>query len=83
MSVNHPVKMNFFRFSSSTSSLLDGVAGVMFSTSPAVLMVFLLHSAPLYILLTPLTFGVLYAFTLILAGKRFTRNGENIARALS
>jgi hypothetical protein len=83
MSVNHPVKLNFFRFSSSTSSLLDGVAGVMFSTSPAVLIVFLLHSSPPYILLTPLTFGVLYAFSLVLAGKRFSRNTEKIARALS
>jgi hypothetical protein len=83
MSVNHPVKMNFFRFSSSTSSLLDGVAGVIFSTSPAVLIVFLLHSSSLYIPLIVVAFGGLYTFSLVLAGDRFSRNGEKIARALA
>lgn len=86
MSVSHPVKMHFFRFSARTASIFDAMAGIAFSSSPGVLIIYLLHS-PRHsiwtIALVPLFYGALYFLSLIRSGKRFSQKRETIARALA
>jgi hypothetical protein len=86
MSLGHPMKMQFFRFSSSSASLFDAMAGVIFSSSPGVLIIYLLHSqyySVLTLALVWLLFGCLYFFSLVRFGDRFDRKRETIARVLS
>jgi hypothetical protein len=86
MSLSHPLKMQFFRFSSSSASVFDALAGVIFSTSPGVLIIYLLHSryySVLTLALVWLLFGCLYFFSLVQFGGRFDRKRETIARVLS
>lgn len=86
MSLSHPLKMQFFRFSSSSASVFDAMAGIIFSTSPGVLIIYLLHSRYYSVpslALAWLLFGCLYFFSLVRFGGRFERRRETIARVLS
>jgi len=85
MSVNHPLKMQFFRFSSSSSAILDAMAGIIFSTSPGIVIIYLLHfqQRALSITLVPLIFGTLYFLSLLRFGNRFEYKLESITRALA
>jgi hypothetical protein len=86
MSLSHAMKLQFFRFSSSSVSIFDAMAGVIFSSSPGVIIIYLLHAQPQAtwaIALVPVLFATLYFLSLLRAGKRFARKLETIARALA
>jgi hypothetical protein len=83
MSVSHPVKMHFYRFSSSSSSIFDAMAGIAFSSSPGIAMIYLLHNSARLAVLVPIAYGIVYAFSLWLAGRRFPRKLDRIERALA
>jgi len=86
MSLSHPMKIQFFRFSSSSASVFDAMAGVVFSISPGILIIYLLHSryySVLNLALIGLLFGSLYFFSLMRFGRRFDRKRETLARVLS
>jgi hypothetical protein len=83
MSVSHPVKMHFYRFSSSTSSLFDAMAGIVFSSSPGILTIYLLNKSPGWLALVPSIFGILYAMSLALAGRRLPGKIERIGKSLA
>lgn len=82
MSISHPVKMHFFRFSSSSSSIFDAMAGIAFASSPGIVIIYLLHNSARSLALVPIVFGIIYALSLLRAGRRLPRKIENIARAL-
>lgn len=85
MSLSHPMKMQFFRFSSSSASIFDALAGVVFATSPGVLIIYLVNSryySPLNLALAGLLFGSFYFFSLMRYGRRFDRKRETIAHVL-
>jgi hypothetical protein len=87
MSVNHPLKMQFFRFANSGAALVDAMGGVFFGSLPGVVMIYLwqrqgadvVGATALILLLT----GALYLLSLRRFGNRFERNKERIATALS
>ena len=85
MSLSHPMKMQFFRFSSSSASIFDALAGVIFATSPGVLIIYLVNSryySALNLALTGLLFGSFYFFSLMRFGRRFAQKRETIAQVL-
>jgi hypothetical protein len=86
MAISHPVKMHFFRFSSSTSSLIDAMAGIMFSSSPAALVLLLLNTTVnsiALISLVPVAFGVMCVLSLLLSERRLAKNWEKLMRAVA
>ena len=87
MSVNHPLKMQFFRFASSGAALADALAGIMFGSLPGILIIYLLHSqgdrAAWKIAVVGLLFAAIYWASLARFGRRFEQQQETIARALS
>lgn len=87
MSVNHPLKMEFFRFANSGAALVDEMGGMIFGSLPGILMIYLLHrqgagaagGTVLILLLTcALYFGSVTRF-----GGRLEQKRERIAAALS
>lgn len=86
MSVSQPVKLQFFRFSSSGAALADSIGGLMFGSLPGILIIYLLRGrgagvaggTALILLLT----GALYFFSVTRFGGRLERNRERIAEAL-
>ena len=44
MSVNHPLKMQFYRFANSGAALVDAMGGIFFGSLPGIVMIYLLHS---------------------------------------
>lgn len=87
MSVSHPVKLQFFRFSSSGAALADSIGGLIFGSLPGILMIYLLRGegagmvgGAAFILLLTCT---LYFFSITLFGGRLEQNRERIADALS
>jgi hypothetical protein len=83
MSLSHPVKMHFFRFSSSSASIFDAIAGIVFASSPGIAIIYLLHNSIWSVALVPLIFGIMYVSSLFLASRRFPRKLETIERALA
>lgn len=87
MSVNHPLKMQFFRFANSGAALVDAMGGIIFGSLPGILMIYLLHrpaggvagGIALILLLT----GALYFVSVLRFGGRFEQKRERIAEALS
>ena len=87
MSVNHPLKMHFFRFASSGAALADALAGVVFGSLPGILIIYLLQTredrAAWATALVGLLFGALYWASVARFGRRFAQQLESIERALS
>ena len=86
MSISHPVKLQFFRFSSSSSALFDAMAGIFFSSAPGVLIFYLLHSHPASlwtIASVPACFGALYFLSFTVFGRRFEQKLETLVRTLA
>lgn len=87
MSVNHPLKMQFFRFANSSAALVDAMGGIFFGSLPGILMVYLLHwpdarrSGGVALIL--LGAGAFYFASLMHFGNRFERRRERISEALS
>jgi glucose uptake protein GlcU len=86
MSVNHPLKMQFFRFANSGAALVDAMGGVFFGSLPGVVLIFLwqtrgteaIGATALIMLLT----GGLYFLSVRRFGNRFEQNRERIAAAV-
>lgn len=86
MSVSQPVKLQFFRFSSAGSALIDVVGGLFFGSLPGVLMIDgLRNTSRLAWVVVPVTlfFLATYLLSVVRFGKRFERRREAIANALS
>jgi hypothetical protein len=87
MSVNHPLKMRFFRFANSGAALADAMAGILFGSMPGVLMIVLVNrqttSATAGIALLLVLYGGLYWLSLVRFGRRFEQSEERIASLLS
>ncbi len=87
MSVNHPLKMQFFRFANSGAALVDEMGGIFFGSLPGIALIFLWQSrgtgavgaTALIILFT----GGLYFLSVKRFGNRFEQNRERIVTALS
>ena len=86
MSVNHPLKMQFFRFANSGAALVDAMGGIIFGSFPGILMIYLLHRSGRGVAggtaLTLLLTGTLYFVSITRFGGRLELNRERIAEAL-
>ena len=87
MSVNHPLKMQFFRFANSGAALVDAMGGIFFGSLPGIVLIYVWQTrdagavgATAFILLLT---GGLYFLSVRRFGKRFEQNRSRIAAALS
>jgi hypothetical protein len=87
MSIALPAKMEFFRFAPASGSLPETIAGLVFGSLPAVLMIYLLRTTPERMiwlsLLNSILCVTLYYFATILAGKRFEPKRQAIVGSIS
>jgi hypothetical protein len=87
MSVNHPLKMQFFQFSSSSGAIVEVLAGLMFSSLPGIIDIYFVHTEGLRaawkITLVLLFSLVAYLIALSLVGTRFEQKQDRIVRAIS
>ena len=87
MSVNHPLKMQFFRFANSGAAVVDAMGGIFFGSLPGIVMIYLYQwqgagqggGVALVLLVT----GALYFVSLMRFGNRFELKRESIVAALS
>jgi hypothetical protein len=86
MSVSHPLKMQFYRFSSSSAALADSIAGLIFGSLPGVVAIYGLRQGQRGILLISLVSSVffgLYVLSLTRFGKRLESDRQTLAAAVS
>jgi hypothetical protein len=87
MSVNHPLKMQFFQFSSSGGLMVEAIAGLMFGSLPGMIAIYLMHteglSAAWKVSLILLLSGISYLISLMYVGDRFAQKQDRIVSALS
>jgi hypothetical protein len=87
MSVNYPVKMQFFQFSSSHGQVMEALTGIIFGSFPGMVAIYLLHTsgtkAVWKIGLILLCSGVIYVVSVRLVGARFAQKVDRILNALS
>ncbi len=87
MSVNHPLKMQFYRFANSGAALVDEMGGIIFGSLPGIVMIYLLQrqwagaagGTALILLLA----GTLYFVSVTRFGGRLEQKRERIVEALS
>lgn len=87
MSVNHPLKMQFFRFANSGAALVDAMGGIFFGSLPGIVLIYVWQTpgagAVGATALILLLIGALYFLSLRRFGNRFEQNRSRIAAALS
>ena len=85
MSVSHPLKLQFYRFSSSGSALADNIGGLIFGSAPGVVAIYALRNAglPWIVLLVTLFSLSIYVWSVVQFGKRFEQRREQIAASLA
>lgn len=87
MSVNYPLKMHFFQFSSSHGQVVEVLAGMIFGSLPGMISIYLLHTeginAAWKIGLLLLFSGFVYAVSVLHVGARFAQKVDRILNALS
>lgn len=87
MSVNYPVKMQFFQFSSSNGQVMEALAGIIFGSFPGMIAIYLLHTsgtrAAWKIALLLLFSALVYLVSVRYVGARFARKIDRIVNALS
>ncbi len=87
MSVNHPLKMHFFQFSSSGGLLVEAIAGLMCGSLPGMIAIYFVQTEGLRAvwkvgLILFLSIAS-YLFSVIYVGDRFAEKRERIVSALS
>jgi hypothetical protein len=86
MSVNHPLKMQFFQFSSSNGLVVEAIAGIMFGSLPGMIGIYFLHTegfrAAWKIALVLLFSGLFYLVSILRMGNRFAQKQDRILSAL-
>jgi hypothetical protein len=86
MSVNHPLKMQFFRFANSGAALVDAMGGIIFGSLPGLVMIYLWlrpeGGAARGIVLLLLLTSMLYVLSVRRYGGRLEQKRELIAEAL-
>jgi hypothetical protein len=85
MSVCHPLKLHFYRFSSSGSALADNIGGLIFGSAPGVVAIWALsgRGVPWIVILVTLVSLALCALSVVRFGRRLEQRREQIALALS
>jgi hypothetical protein len=87
MSVNHPLKMQFFRFANSGAALVDEMGGIFFGSLPGVVLIYVWQTRSAEAVgatgLILLLAGGLYFLSLRRFGNRFEQDRARIAAALS
>ena len=87
MSVNYPLKMQFFHFSSSNGLVVEALAGIMFGSLPGIIATYSLQKGGLQlawtIALVMVFSGLFYFISLLRLGNRFAQKQDKIASALS
>lgn len=87
MSVNHPLKMQFFQFSSSNGMVVEAIAGIMFGSLPGMLAIYFVHTegfkAAWKIALTLFFSGLFYFVSVWHVGNTFPEKHDRIVNALS
>jgi hypothetical protein len=87
MSVNHPVKMQFFQFSSSHGQVLEVLTGIMLGSFPGMVAIYLMNTsgtrAGWKIGLLLLCSGFIYWVSVRQVGARFAQKVDRILNALS
>ena len=84
MSVNQPMKMLFFRFSSSGAALPDAIGGILFGSLPGVVAIYILKDRfPWTVVLLVLVYMAIFVLSVVQFGKRLESKRESIAAALS
>jgi hypothetical protein len=87
MSVNHPLKMQFFQFAPPNGLVLEAITGIIFGSLPGIVAVYFLHTGGLraaWKIAFGLSFsGLVYFVSLWHMGNRFSRKQDRILSALS
>lgn len=87
MSVNHPLKMQFFHFSPSNGLVLEAIAGLMFGSLPGMIAIYFLHTegskAAWKIALILFFSGLFYLVSVLYVGNRFAQKQDRILSAVS
>lgn len=87
MSVNHPLKMQFFQFSSSSGLVVESLAGIMFGSLPGMIAIYFMHTegfkATWKIALVVLVSLAFYFMVLSRVSTRFELKQNRIFRAVS
>jgi hypothetical protein len=87
MSVNHPIKMHFFQFSSSNGLVVEAIAGIVFGSLPGMISIYFLHTegtkAAWKIALILLFSGLSYFVSVLYLGNRFAQKQDRILSAVS
>ena len=87
MSLNHPLKMQFFQFSNSSGLIVEALAGLMFGSLPGMISIYLLHteglSAAWKVILVLLVSLSIYLTALVYFSSRFEQKQDRILNAIS
>ena len=87
MSVNHPIKMQFFQFAPPHGLVMEVMMGIMFGSLPGIVAVYFIHTEGLraaWKIALVLSFsGLIYFVSLWHMGNRFSRKRDRILTALS
>ena len=87
MSVNHPLKMQFFQFSSSSGEVVETLAGILFGSLPGIIAIHFLRTEGLKatwkIALILLFSSLFYLVSIWHVGNRFAQKQDKILNALS
>ncbi|HKO99268.1 MAG TPA: hypothetical protein VJU86_19875 [Pyrinomonadaceae bacterium] len=87
MSVNHPLKMQFYRFANSGAALVDAMGGIIFGTIPGIVLIYLWQGTGAGVVgmtaLVVLLATILYFLSLQRYGGRFEEKREQVAAALT
>ncbi|HSS19803.1 MAG TPA: hypothetical protein VLL54_06990 [Pyrinomonadaceae bacterium] len=87
MSLNHPAKIHFFQFSSSSGLIVEVLAGFMFGSLPGVINIYFLQTggtvAAVKVLVVLVCSGLVYFVSLSRFGSQFLVKEESIRNAVS
>ncbi|MEP6922015.1 MAG: hypothetical protein ABI967_12895 [bacterium] len=86
MSVNQPVKLQFYRFSSSGAALADSIGGIIFGSVPGVVAIYFLRDqarVPWAVVVMGFVYAAILVLSLLQFGKQLESKREAIAAAVS